>query len=55
MLSPILAAATHYPSDENDIISVLGGGSVLAFLVCPPLTLFQWGKSVAIDRTGHDQ
>lgn len=33
VLSTILAAATHYPSDENVIMGVLGSGSVLALLV----------------------
>lgn len=55
MLSTILAAATHYPSDENVIMGVLGSGSVLASLVWAALALFPRGKSVAIDRTGRDQ
>lgn len=55
MLSPILTGATPAPSDENVIMGVLGGSSVLAFLLSAELALFQRRKSVAIDRTRRAQ
>ena len=55
MLSVILTAATLYPSlSEKVILGVLGGGSVLAFLVWAAFTLLNRGKEKVIDRAGRD-
>ena len=54
MLSVILTAATLYPDlDEMVILGVLGGGSLLAFVVWVGVTLLQRGKTAIIDRSGR--